>query len=58
MGRFGAAHGWCGESKNVSLSKACHTYPTMLKLVAIMSQLKRIKKTYKPRDTRITFCWY
>ena len=35
------------EKKNPSLPKTCHTYPTMMKLTAVTSYLKKIQNTYK-----------
>ena len=41
MGFFGAAHGW-GEK--APLPKIYYMYPTMMKHVAVISYLKKIKK--------------
>ena len=50
MGLFGAAHGW-GRGGG-------HTYPTMMKLGTVILFLKKIRKTYKSRDTLSKFCSY
>ena len=44
--------------KKAPLPKICHTYPTMIKLGALIPYLKKIQKTYKSRDTPLEFCWY
>ena len=49
MDLFGASHGWGG--KKITLFKICHTYPKMMKLGTVIHYLKKIKKTYKLRDT-------
>ena len=49
MGFFGATHG-CMDKK-APLSKICHTYPTLLKLGAVIPYLKNIEKAHKSRDT-------
>ena len=54
MSFFGAAHGWGG--KKASLSKICHTYPTMMKLGTVIPYLKKIKQIYESRDTPLEFC--
>ena len=45
MGFFGAAH-------------ECHTYPTMIKLLAVIPHLKKIQNTYESYDTPLVFCWH
>ena len=57
MGFFGAAHGW-GGPKRPTLPKICHTYPTMMKLGAVIPYLKRIREIYGSRDTSLEFCWH
>ena len=52
MGFFGAAHG--GEQKAPSLKS--HTYPTMIKLGAVIPDPKKIQKIYGSRDTPLEFC--
>ena len=49
MGIFGAAHGWGGQ-KGHPLPKICHTYPTVMKLGAVIPCLKKIQKIYESRD--------
>ena len=44
MGFFGAAHGWGGRAKRLSLPKICHTYPTVMKLGTVIPYPKRSKK--------------
>ena len=55
MGFFGAAHGW-GGAFLAPLSKIRHTYPTMMKLGAVIPYLRKIQKMYKSRDTSLEFC--
>ena len=55
MGIFGAAHGWAGL-KRPRLPKICRTYPTMMKLGAVIPCLKKIQKIYESRDTPLDFC--
>ena len=38
--------GWVG-AKRPTLSKICHTYPTMMKLGAVIPYLKKIQKIYE-----------
>ena len=45
--------GWGGQ--NVSLSKICHTYLTLMKLGTVIPYLKKIRKTHKSRDTPAFF---
>ena len=60
MGIFGAAQKSSGYSSSLkwifSLSKICHTYPTMMKLDTVISYLKKIKKIYESRDTPPELC--
>ena len=37
------------------LPKIYHTYPTMMKLGTVIPYLRKIKKTYKSRDTSLEF---
>ena len=56
MGLFGAAYGLGGgEGQKAPLSKICHTYPTLMKLGAVIPYLKKIQKIHKSRDTPIEF---
>ena len=48
MGFFGAAHVW--------EAKICRTYPTMMKLGAVIPYLKKTQKIYKSRDISLEFC--
>ena len=48
MGLLGIAH--VGGPKRPPLLKICHTYPIMIKLVTVVSYLKKIPKIYKSRD--------
>ena len=41
-----------------ALPKICHTYPTMMKLGAVIPYLKKIQKIYESRDTPPDFCWH
>ena len=52
VGLFRIAHGWAG------LPKICHTYPTMMKLGAVLPYLKKIQKIYESRDKPLEFCWH
>ena len=54
MGFFGAAHGW--GDKKAPFPKTCHTYPTVMKLGAVIPYPKKIQKTYESRDTPLEFC--
>ena len=57
MGIFGATHGWGGGGgRKIPLPKICHTYPTMIKLGAVIPYLKVIQKIYHSRDTPPAFC--
>ena len=47
---------WRGETKNPSLPKLCHTFPTMMKLGTVISYLRKIQKLYESRDTPYEFC--
>ena len=51
---------WIGVQKCSlpSLPKICHTYPTMMKLSAIIPYLTKIQNIFKLRDTPIKFCWH
>ena len=44
--------------ERLSLPKICHTYPTMMKLGALIPYLKKIQKIYKSHDTPSEFCWH
>ena len=57
MGHLGAAHGW-GRGQKGPFPKICHTYPTIMKLSTVIPYHKKIKKTHKPRDTTLEFCWH
>ena len=46
MGIFRAAYGW-RRSKRSPLPKICHTYPTMMKVGAVIPYLKKIQKMYE-----------
>ena len=54
MGFFGATHLWgytfVGRWQKVSLPKIFHTYPTMMRLGAVIPYLKKIQKIYESRD--------
>ena len=39
-----------------TLPKIFHTYPTMMKLSAVIPYLRKILKMYKSRDTSLEFC--
>ena len=56
MDLFGAAHGW-GVKKS-PLPKNCRTYPTKMKLGAVIPYLKNTQKIHKSRDTPHEFCWH
>ena len=43
MGRLGAPHVWKEWKKKVLLLKLCYRYPTMMKLDAVISYLKKIQ---------------
>ena len=45
-----------GRGKKSPLPKICHTYPTMMKLGALIPYLKKIQKIYKSSDTPLKFC--
>ena len=53
---LGAARRWGGQKD--PLSKICHTYPTMMKLGAVIPYLKKIQKMYKSRNKPCDFCWH
>ena len=55
MGLFEAAHEW-ERFKKVPLPQICHTYPTMMKLGAVIPYLKKIQKIYKSSDAPLEFC--
>ena len=40
------------------LPKICHTYPTMMKLGAVIPYPKKMQKIFKSRDTPLEFCWH
>ena len=51
---------FCGCSW-IALPKICHTYPAMMKLGTVISDLKKIKKIYESRETpppETTIFWY
>ena len=54
MDLFGAAHGW--GLKKSPLPKNCRTYPTKMKLGAVIPYLKNTQKIHKSRDTPHEFC--
>ena len=56
MGPSGAAHGWGWAKSPSPLSEICHTYPTMMRLGAVVPYLKKIQKIYKSCDTPHEFC--
>ena len=57
MGFFGAAHGWGGGGAFwPPPPKIRHTYPSMIKLGAVIPYLTKIQKMYKSRDTSLEFC--
>ena len=41
-------------AKEASLSKICHTYPTLMKLGTVILNLKNIQKIHKSRDTPLS----
>ena len=41
-----------------SLTKICHTHPTMTKLGTVIPYLRKTQKIYKSRDTSLEFCWH
>ena len=45
-----------GGIKRPTLSKICHTYPTMIKLGTVIPYPKRFQKIYESRDTHLDFC--
>ena len=45
-----------GGQKAPPLPKICHTYPTMMKLGAVIPYPKKIQKIYESRDTPLEFC--
>ena len=42
--------------KGPPLPKICHSYPTMMKLGAVIPYLKKIQKRNKQRDIPVEFC--
>ena len=48
MSLCAAAHGWVGKKP---LPKICCTYPTMMKLRAVIPYLKEIQKLYGSCET-------
>ena len=44
-----------GGCKKFHLPKIFHTYPAMIKLGSVIPYLKKMKKTYKSRDTPLDF---
>ena len=55
MGFLGTAQEWGGggERQKVSLSLQTVIYPTMMRLRTLIPYLKKIQKTYEPRDTTL-----
>ena len=47
-----------GGGKKGPLPKICLTYPTVMKLGAVIPYLKKIKKIYESCDTIPEFCWH
>ena len=47
-----------GDRKAPSLSKICHTYPTLMKFGTVIPYLKKIQKIHKSYDTPLEFCWH
>ena len=58
MGFFGAIDGGGGGGapKRPPLPKICYTYPTMIKLDALIPYLKKIQNICKSRDIPLEFC--
>ena len=58
-GFFEASHGLGGGGGGAkSLTKICHTYPTMMKLGTVIPYLIKTKKIYKSRGTSLEFSWH
>ena len=56
MGFFGAAQEWVeGRGGLGLLPKICHTYPTMMKLDAVIPYPKKIQKIYELCNTHLEF---
>ena len=53
---FGAAHGWGGGGKKVTLPKVCDTYPILKKLGKVIGYLEKTQIMYESRDTPLEFC--
>ena len=45
-----------GGTKRPPLTKICHTYPTIMKLDAVIPYLEKIQKIYESHDTLPGFC--
>ena len=56
MGLFCSS--WIGRTKKAPIPKICLTYPTMMALVIVIPNRKKIQKIYKSRDTLLEFCSY
>ena len=51
MGLFGMLMDGRWGQKRPPIPKICNTYPTMMKLVTILSYLKKFKKIYESPET-------
>ena len=58
MDFFEAAHRWGWGKKVSSLSKICHTCPTMTNLGRVIPYLKKILKIHKSGDTLLESYWH
>ena len=61
MGFFWTGQGWCvcgwgGRANRPPIPKMSHTYPTMIKLGTVITNLKKNQKIYDSRDTLPEFC--
>ena len=58
MGFVGAGHDAGGGAKSPThpFPKICHTYPTMMKLGAVIPYPKKVQKTDESRDRLLEFC--
>ena len=54
MGIFGAAPGWGGPKRFPVLKSVRHNI-TLIKLVTLIPDLKKIQKVYESRDTSLEF---
>ena len=43
------------EEKGCTISKICHTYPTMMRLGKVIPYLKKTQKIYESRDAPLEF---